>query len=347
MLRQNGFIFFWAIIYLLLFQSPVRAESQALAAMDEALAAAETKSAAEAKNPAPAVESSDILDEYKNIPDYRKELEIIVREREKPGEDEGKNVFTAESYFRLLPKRKVSHQSGKVGVMEEASEYNFEYKLFDKMPIEFSFQQQYIGINNSTVVKLPAHLTSLSFGLDFTFPFWKIKDTYFRIGVSPSFNTDNWSFYENSFRIPQRYFAIYRPSDKFTAILGFAFFPRYRTNFLPIFGVIYRPNDKWFFELIPSRPTINYNINSKLTAFAEYGGSMDEFVVTKDDVKGTALEYTEQHGGVGLQYHFNKFVDASLAVGGTFDHRLQYRDSLGKVKVDGGFYTEFRVNIEL
>jgi len=348
LIKQAVYIFFTAIISLLFLQSPIRAESEAVAAMDEALASAETKtSAGDAVKQTPPAEGADILDEYKKAPDYRKELEVIVREKEKPLPEEAKNVFSIESYFRLLPKRKVSHQDGKVGIMEEASQYSFEYKLFDKMPIEFSFQEQYININNSTVVKLPAHLTSFSFGLDFTLPLWKIKDTYFRIGVSPSFNTDNWSFYENSFRIPQRYFAIYRPSEKFTAILGFAVFPRYRDVFLPIAGIIYKPNDKWLFDLVPSRPTVNYNINKKITLFGEYGGTMDEFVVTKDDIKGTALEYNEQHAGVGLQYHFNKYTDASLAVGGAFGQRLQYRDSLGKVKVNGGFYTEFRFNFEI
>ncbi|MFH0935524.1 MAG: hypothetical protein V1828_01475 [Candidatus Omnitrophota bacterium] len=314
---------FTAIAASLFFQADSKAQSEANAAvMEEALAAAANEA----------------------LPEFRKKLELAISE-EKEGED--MTPFTYETYVRYLPKSKVSKQSGKVGVIDTMSEYSYEYKVFGKLPLEFSFQHQYINVNNSTVVKLPAHLTAFSFGVDATFPFLNVKDTYFRIGVSPSFNTDNWSFYENSFRIPQRYFAIYKPDDKFTAILGLAVFPRYETVFLPIFGVIYKPNDKWLFDLIPSRPTINYNINKKLTVFAEYGGTMEEFVVTKDDIKGTPLQYDEQHAGAGVRYNFNDNIMASLALGGKFGHKLQYRDSLGKVQVGSGFYTEFRVEVDL
>lgn len=323
----------FAIAAVLFFQRDLPAQSRAEAAvMEEALAAAE---GAQAEAPSAAAEEA--------IPEFRKKLKLAISEKE----DEDTTPFTYESYFRYLPKSKVSHQSGKVGVMDTMSEYSYEYKLFARLPLELSFQHQYIGVNNSTVVKLPAHLTSFGFGLDVTFPFLNVKDTYFRIGVSPSFNTDNWSFYENSFRIPQRYFAIYRPDKKFTAILGFAVFPRYRTVFLPIAGIIYKPNDKWLFNLVPSRPTIEYKFSDKLTLFCEYGGSMEEFVVTKDDLKGTALEYEEQHAGAGLRYNFTKEIMASVACGGKFNHRLQYRDSLGKVKVESGFYSEFRVEVDL
>lgn len=313
---------FTVIAALLFFQADSKAQNPAQAAgTEEALAAAETET-----------------------PEFRKKLKLAISE-DKMGED--LTPFTYEAYLRYLPKSKVSKQSGEVGVIDTMSEYSYEYKVFGKLPLEFSFQHQYIGINNSTVVKLPAHLTAFNFGLDATVPFLKLKDTYFRMGISPSFNTDNWSFYENSFRIPQRYFAIYQPSEKFTAILGLAVFPRYRTMFLPIAGVIYKPNDKWLFNLIPSRPTIEYKINEKLTVFGEYGGTMEEFVVTKDDVKGTVLEYEEQHAGAGLRYNFTNNIMASLAAGGKFGHKLQYRDSLGKVQVDSGFYTEFRVEVDL
>lgn len=329
---QSGFIAFLAATLLLISLSPLMAEDQAAAAMDEAL---DTAEAAESEGPQASAD--------KEVPEFRKKLKLAISEKE----DEDTTPFTYESYIRYLPKAKVSRQPGKVGIIDTMSESSYEYKVFGKLPLEFSFQHQYINVDNSTVVKLPAHLTSFSFGLDATFPFLNVKDTYFRIGVSPSFNTDNWSFYENSFRIPQRYFAIYRPSEKFTAILGFAVFPRYRTVFMPIAGVIYKPNDKWLFNLIPSQPKIEYKFSDKLTVFGEYGGTMEEFVVSKDDVKGTALEYEEQHAGAGLRYNFTKDIMASVAVGGKFAHKLQYRDSLGKVKPDSGFYSEFRVEVDL
>ena len=327
---------FIVLAALLFFQTDLKAQSEAGAAeMEKAIVSAE------------AAEDAGAQARLEEIPEFRKKLKLAISEKEEAGPEEEEAPFTYESYLRYLPAGKVSAQPGKVGVIDTMSEYNYEYKVFGKLPLEFSFQHQYISVNNSTVVKLPARLTSFSFGLDATFPFLNIKDTYLRIGVSPSFNTDNWSFYENSFRIPQRYFAIYQPDKKLIAILGFAVFPRYRTVFLPIAGIIYKPDDKWLFNLVPSRPTIEYKVNDKLTAFAEYSGTMEEFVVTKDDIKGTALEYEEQHAGAGLRYNFNKKIMVSLAVGGAFARKLQYRDSLGKVRPDSGFYTEFRMEIDI
>ncbi|MFH0762842.1 MAG: hypothetical protein V1925_03005 [Candidatus Omnitrophota bacterium] len=334
---QVSLTVFALIAVILFFQADLTAQEEAKAgAMDEALASQE---AAQPQSLPPQVPEEE-------VPEFRKKLKLAISEKESI-EEEDLTPFTYESYARYLPSRKVSAQSGKVELIDTMSEYSYEYKLFGRLPLEFSFQHEYISVNNSTVVKLPAHLTSFSFGLDATVPFLNLKNTYFRIGVSPGFNTDNWSFYENSFRIPQRYFAIYQPDKKFTAILGFAFFPRYRTAFLPIAGIIYKPNDKWLFNLIPSRPTVEYKFNSKLTAFAEYSGTRADFVVTKDDIKGTVLQYEEQHAGAGLRYNFNKNIMASLAAGGAFFNKLQYRDSLGKVRPDSGFYTEFRMEIDL
>jgi hypothetical protein len=327
---------FIALAALLFFQEDLKAQSEADAAeMEKAIVLAE------------AAEDAGARDAVKEAPEFRKKLKLAISEKEEEGLKEEEPPFTYESYLRYLPAGKVSRQSGKAGIIDAMSEYSYEYKAFGKLPLEFSFQQQYISVNNSTAVKLPAHLTSFSFGLDATFPFLSLKNAYFRIGVSPGFNTDNWSFYENSFRIPQRYFAIYQPDKKFTAILGFAVFPRYRTVFAPVAGVIYKPDEKWLFNLIPSRPTVEYKINGKLTAFAEYSGTMEEFVVTKDDIKGTALEYDEQHAGAGLRYNFNKNTMASFAAGGAFARKLQYRDSLGKVCPDSGFYAEFRVEVDI
>jgi len=316
-------------------------------AQDQALAEAQAKAeqAVSAQAPAAPQESTRFspqeLSKIETAQTFRQDVQqdVAIRGQDYP--------FNMQSYVRFMPKVEVNTQDGSVAITDAAAEWSYEHKFFGRLPVEFSMEQSYININNSTVVKIPSRLTGIGFGLDVTLPLLMLEKMYFRIGVTPSFYTDNWSLYENSLRLPQRYFAIWQPNDKFTAILGMAVYPRFRDVFLPIAGIIYKPNDKWLFNLVPSRPTINYTLNDKIAFFGEYSMSGGEYVVTKDGNKGTPLNYDEQHAGVGLEYTLNKYVQGSLAVGGAFARKLQYRESYGKVDIKNGFYTEFRVNVDM
>lgn len=330
-------------------------------AQDEASssAAADTSSAAADQPNTPAAVSAPVAEPARNASEQEKALAAQEKQKIQNATEFRQDVqdvvavrkeelpFNMESYARFMPKSGVSAQDGSVGVIDSSVQWSYEYKMFDRLPLEFSMEQDYIGINNSTVVKVPSRLTGISFGLDATLPLVMTKNLYFRIGVSPSFYTDSWSMYENALRLNQRYFAIWQPNDKFTAILGMAVQPRYRNVFLPIAGIIYKPNDKWLFNLVPTRPTISYAVSDKLTFYGEYSLSGGEYVVTKDDIKGTVLQYDEQHAGLGVKYNLNKHVQGSWAVGGVFGRRLQYRESYGKINIKNGFYSEFRLNIEM
>src|SRR5580704_16506391 len=75
-----------------------------------------------------------------------------------------------DTYARYVPSRSAQEQSGKVGIIESEFEYAYQLKAFDKLPVKFSIGSQYIGINNSTAVKLPAHLTAATAGIETTLP---------------------------------------------------------------------------------------------------------------------------------------------------------------------------------
>ena len=137
----------------------------------------------------------------------------------------------------------------------------------------------------------------------------------------------------------------YEPLETFVA--GVAVYPDYRDKVLPIVGFIYKPNEKWLFNITPDNPTIAYTLNDKVTLFAEGGIMGDEYEVDKDGRKNVVLEYNAYRGGAGISYAVNKYIEGSVAVGGVFNRRLQYRDSLGKVNIDSGMYSEFRIDIAL
>jgi hypothetical protein len=253
-----------------------------------------------------------------------------------------------DSYFRYMPSRKVDSQSGKIGIMEADSEYSYEFKAFDKLPVKFSLDNKYIGIENTTGVELPAHLVGLTGDIETTLPFFNLDKTYLRLGVSPSFYGEDWDFETSQFRIPSRYFLIHSPNDRWTFIAGIAVYPDFEREVWPILGFIYKANDKLTFNIVPKRPTISYILNDRITLFAEGGASFNsEFEVTKDNLKNVVLRYQERHLGAGIKYKVNKFIQSSISAGGAFNRSLKYRDSLGKVEIKDGAYAEFRLEIRI
>ncbi len=254
--------------------------------------------------------------------------------------------FLSDTYFRYMPNRKVEAMPGKIGIMKAESQQIYERKVGGKLPVQFSLDTEYISIKNTTSVELPAHLTGMSVDIQTTLPFFAFEDLYIRLGVNPSYYTEYWDFNSSAFRIPSREMLIYQPNDKWTFVAGVAVCPDYETKVWPIFGFIYKPNDKLTFNLVPETPTISYKLNDKLTVFGELGLTVDqEFEVKKGDLNNVILKYKESRLGTGVRYEFNKYIRSSVTVGGVFNRRLQYRDSLGKVNIDDTIYSEFRFDI--
>jgi len=252
-----------------------------------------------------------------------------------------------DSYFRYMPSRKADSQPGKIGIMEAETEYSYEFKAFEKLPVKFSLDNQYIGIENTTAVELPSRLVGLTMDIETTLPFFNLDKTYLRLGVSPSFYGEDWDFEASQFRIPSRYFLIHSPNDQWTFIAGVAVYPDFETKVWPILGFIYKPNDRLTFNIVPKRPNISYLLNEKITLFAEGGNSLGEYEVTKDNLENVVLRYKEKRLGAGIKYQANKFMETSISAGGVFNRSLKYRDSLGKVNIKDGIYTEFRIQMKI
>jgi hypothetical protein len=307
------------------------------------------KSYAEAANDSAKSEPKDetlaaLKPENESTQDYRQKLKELITE-ENPTEEAS---LEADTYYRFMPSRGVDAMSGRVGVTEVSQEASYVVKAFGKLPIEFSLESSYLGLDNTTAIKFPGKLTGLSAGFEATIPFFKFDKTYFRFGAFPSFYTDNWNFCSSAFRIPNRYIVIHQPNDLWTFVVGVAVFPDFIDEVAPILGFIYKPNDRLLFNIVPMTPSISYKLNDKLTVFCEGGSSSGEYEVTRDQYKNVRLEYKEFHLGSGLKYKINKYVNSSVAVGGMFNRQLKYDpDSLGKVNIGNGFYSEFRIEMKL
>ena len=274
---------------------------------------------------------------------YRENLDSMVNE----DKEEAGVRHEVDAYLRYVPVCSVEAQAGKVAIIEAAEEYSYAFKAFGKLPLELSLESEYIDIEETTAVSLPSHLTGLALGLEATLPFFKFDKTYFRIKFIPSFYTDDWQMNPSAFRIPVHTYLIYQPDHKWTLVAGVAVSPDTEGVVFPILGFIYQPNDKLTFHMVPPEPNISYKLNERLTLFMEGGFAGDEFEVTKDNLKGAVLIYQETHLGSGVKYKFNKYIEASVAAGGMFNRNLKYRDSLGKVNIKDGFYSEAKVEIKI
>jgi len=261
-------------------------------------------------------------------------------------EEEEALAQEVDSYVRFVPKCKAKSQSGKVGIAGSAMEYSYDLKLFEKLPLQLGFGTGYIGIENTTNVELPAHLTAVSTGAEVTLPFFGPKRTYLRLGFSPSFYGDDWEFETSSFRLPVRTFLIYQPDDKWTFVGGVAVYPDFEESVFPIAGFIYKPNDRLEFNLVPERPNITYKLNRILSVFTEGSMAYGEYEVDKDNLENVVLIYEDSWLGAGLKFTPNKFIRTYISVGGVFNRTIKYKkEELGKVDIKNGLYSELRMEI--
>jgi len=346
MFKKSLAVLFAAAFLFTLVKAEARAEvSQSKdAAMELQLLAQNDSGNLESEQPADLSQSSDGSDDTS----YRRGLRRAITE-ESPEEE--KLPLTIETYGKFMPKTTVKGADGKVGLVDTSTELGYEFKVFEKMPVEVALETQYVGIDNSTPTNLPARLTNISTKIDVTLPFFMDK-TYLRLGVSPGFFSDDWNTSSESFRIPSRSFVIYQPSKEWTFILGAAFFPRYEGSLIvPVGGLIYKPNDKLTFNLVPSEPTITYSLNDKLDLFLKGEWSSDEFAVknniTSNDLNEVVLQYKQVLYGAGIAYDICKNVNIQLSGGFVGNRALKYRDSLGKVSLKDGYYSECRVDIAI
>ncbi|MDD4954188.1 MAG: hypothetical protein PHG40_04700, partial [Candidatus Omnitrophica bacterium] len=73
-----------------------------------------------------------------------------------------------DSYVRYTAGRSLKAQPGKVQLTRSELNYSYNLKLYDRLPVKFTVNPEYVNINNSSAVDLPAHLTGFSADVETT-----------------------------------------------------------------------------------------------------------------------------------------------------------------------------------
>ncbi|OGX19404.1 MAG: hypothetical protein A2Y04_00425 [Omnitrophica WOR_2 bacterium GWC2_45_7] len=227
-----------------------------------------------------------------------------------------------------------------ISMTETEFKYAHEFKAGGVLPIEYSFHFGHIDIEDDDPLDLPSHLESRSLGLGVKLPAPLLDQDKFFVGLDifPTLNTDAWRWESSAFRLPFRSYLIYKESDDFILVGGVSVRPEYDTTVLPVLGVIYKPNDRLSFNLASENPNITYKFNDTTNLIWEFDYKLDEYEVRRSGQQGVVLEYRETSAGFGVEHAFNENVSGLLTVGGVFNRRLEYKDDVGKVIPDSGFY---------
>jgi len=269
---------------------------------------------------------------------------------------EGENFRNEiDSYIRYIPSNTSSPRGSRIQITQAGVEYDYNFKAFGKLPVELSLNPEYININNSTAVDLPAHLTNLSFGFNTTLPLFNIPKTYLYVELDPSFYGDNWDLHASKFSFEGNCNIIYKLTEKLSLIAGIQIDPVYRYPFFgdlhlypvsPVIGFIYKPNEKLLFNILPDTPTISYFLNDKVTLFLQESDSHERYNVTRDGSRAR-LNYSQLFVSGGVKFKINKFIETSLALGDAVQQILKYPGSMGKVTARNGLFTEFRIEARI
>lgn len=276
-------------------------------------------------------------------PAFRQRLRQEITEKK-----ETEYGLAMDNYYRYVPFTSMTAQPGRIAIMDIGNEMSYEFKVADKLPIEIGLVTRFINLNGKEAmdVSIPAKLTRIAMRTEVTVPAF-LEKLYLRMGITPTCNSDDWNCNASTLRIPGHMMLIYQLNEQWIFVAGVAGFPSYETKILPFGGLIYKPNDKLIFNLVPERMNVTYNLTDKLAVFCEGDMSGEEFKVVKDGYKGAILQYNEVHAGTGLSFKINKNINTSLTLGRMFNRNLKYRDSLGKLTMKNAYYSEFRLEMEM
>lgn len=247
---------------------------------------------------------------------------------------------------RLIGESDVDKMAGELEIVETDTELFHQIKIADQLPVKFSFEYHRVDIDDDGVpVHLPSHLQGWAVGVGTKVPAPLVASDQHFIGLEiyPSMYTEDLEWEDSAFRIPFNAYWIYKYSEELIFVGGASVRIDYDTPVVPIVGLIYKPNDRLNFHLVPDEPTISYKVDDRTTAFMEFDGSYEEYEVKRGTDENVILKYRSVSTGLGVKYALCKYSEVSASFGGVFGRQLRYEDDGGKVNPDGALYGKVKL----
>lgn len=246
---------------------------------------------------------------------------------------------------RHIYSSEIEATDGDIDITSTKFDLTYKFKVAGELPVDISLDVGHKDISADTPVGLPSHLESRRLGFSAKFPAPFIADDRFFMGLDifPTLNTDGWDWESGAFRIPFRGYLIFRESDDLIFVGGVTVRPEYEREVIPLIGLIYRPNDRLSFNFASDDPNISYKLNDATLLRWEFQYAFDEYEVTRGAQEGVVLQYQEISSGFGIEHQLNETFQGAVSAGGVFNRRLEYKDDVGKVAPETGFYTSLQL----
>lgn len=248
---------------------------------------------------------------------------------------------------RFISESDVDNQTGDLAITETKFSIEHEFNLENGVPITVSFLDKHTDIDNNDVpVFLPEQLEgrSLGLGAKFPAPFTESENYFIGVDVFPSMYTDGWDESSwSAFRMPFRTLLIYKRDESLIVFGGLSIRPNFDVAVLPLFGFIYKPNDRLAFNFASDNPTITYKLTEKTKVLWEADIVNDEYEVVRNGESGRVLFYRELSTGLGLKHKFTDVFSGLISAGGVFSRLIEYEDDQGKVEPEAGMYVKARL----
>jgi hypothetical protein len=159
------------------------------------------------------------------------------------------------------------------------------------------------------------------------------------LGAGPGAYSDFRDGTKNAFRVPGYAAVNYTINPRVQLSLGAAYLDRRDLNFLPVGGIVWKPNDDLVLELTAPRPKISQrvywsgasggDVQDWIYMAGEFGGGA--WAVERARGRADVLEYTDYRVLLGIERKDLQGLDGRLEIGYVFGRSFQYERG-GEVK---------------
>jgi len=242
--------------------------------------------------------------------------------------------------------------SGKAELKAGANTYdhveikNYDWKLAQRIPLEdrrslavgLDYGVTDIGTRNrhhatATPVPLPSDLQSLGASLRYTHPLdpqWILTGS-----VSAGSHVAETGLLSDGWGAGASVIALYNQSRELTLVFGVVY-NSLSENFkvIPIFGLNWRPADKWSVNLGLPKTGVTYKLNEKISLDLSVSGERGSYAVNDDPLPGAAprsladsrLQYLEARLGFSCDWKINDTFRVSGTAGQVLYRQFKYID---------------------